>query len=84
MVFEPAPLPLGENVATLLLPDELIEKLLAADCPFKVQSKVNGRLAADDPLAVRFKLPVRPTVAPVALGVCDAQVGGVFFTTVQV
>jgi hypothetical protein len=28
--------------------------------------------------------PVTPTVAPVAAGVCEAQVGGEFFTTVQV
>ena len=84
MVLVPAPEPFGEKVATLVVPLVLTEKLLAADWPFNVQAKVKGRLALEAPLAVRFKLPVKPTVAPVAAGVCDEHVGGVFLTTVQV
>jgi hypothetical protein len=84
MVLVPAPEPLGENAAVLDVDVEFTEKLLADEAPFNVQANVNGKLAADEPLAVKFKLPVSPTDDPVAAGVCDEQVGGVFFTTVQV
>lgn len=44
---------------------------------------VSGKLAAEDPLAVRPKVLPTPTDAPVAAGDCDEQTGGVFLITVH-
>lgn len=83
-MFEPAPLPFGEKAATLVFPVELTLKLLAESEPFNVHANVRASVLASLPFAVKFRLPVKPTLEPVAAGVCEAQVGGVFLTTVQV
>lgn len=54
------------------------------DCPLSVQENVNASFSASLALATSVSEFGRATAAPVAAGVCDAQTGGVFFTTVKV
>ena len=61
-----------------------IEKFVAvAAVPLSAQVNVSGRLAADEPVAVKLIEPLAPINAPLAAGDCDAQVGGTFRTTVH-
>lgn len=59
-------------------------KLLGELAPLSVQANVRLSEFASPPLAVRLILLETPTEAPMAAGVCEAQVGGEFFTTVHV
>lgn len=52
--------------------------------PFTVQEKVSGFEFALAPVAVKLSEFGKATELPVAAGVCEAQVGGVFLFTVQV
>jgi hypothetical protein len=61
-----------------------IEKFVAvAAVPLSAQVYVKGRLADDEPLAVKLIEPVAPIKVPVAAGVCDAHVGGILRITVH-
>jgi hypothetical protein len=66
------------------LPEPEIVKLLGEVDPFNVHANVSASEFASEPLAVKLIVPETPTTAPVAAGDCEAHVGGVFFTTVQV
>lgn len=51
--------------------------------PLRLQAKVRGSASVSDPLAVRLNEAGIATTLPSALGVCEAQMGAVFLTTVQ-
>ena len=75
----------GLKVVWLVLPLLVVVNTPAeGTVPFTVQLKVTGSDSASLAFAVKPYEFGKATVLPVALGVCEAHVGGVFLLIVQV
>jgi hypothetical protein len=60
-----------------------VKLVFVAATPLSDHAKVRGKLAEDEPFAVRLTEPVVPRLTALAAGDCEAQVGGTLRTTVQ-